>query len=240
MIYIRPRILILVLALVISRSAAGQNAQPLYTADVRDLPLEERTTRASTSGVFAILLTGDGGFAALDKGVSAELVAHGIPVVVLDIRSYLSRRRTPDSSGSDMIRIMRHYLSAWSMQRVAIVGYSRGADVAPFMISRLPPDLRARVTLVAMLGLAPRVNFQFHFKDIFIQSRRPSDVPTLPELEKLRGMNLLCVYGADEKDSGCRDAPPGLTKEVVRNGGHHFDDDYKALGNIVVDALSKA
>jgi len=230
----------LVLALAASRSAAAQNAQPLYTADVRDLPLAEKTTRTSAGGVFAILLTGDGGFAALDKGVSAELVARGIPVVVLDIRSYLAHRRTPDSSGSDMIRIMRHYLSAWSMQRVAIVGYSRGADIAPFMISRLPPDLRARVTLVAMLGLAPRVNFQFHFKDIFIQSRRPSDVPTLPELEKLRGMNLLCVYGAEEKDSGCRDAPPGLTKEVVRNGGHHFDDDFKAIGDIVINALSRA
>ncbi len=237
---IRPLIFIMVLSMALSRWAAGQNAQPVYTADVRDLPLIEQTTRTAMGGVFAILLTGDGGFAALDKGVSSQVVAHGIPVVVLDIRSYLSRRKTPDSSGSDLIRIMRHYLSAWSMQRVAIVGYSRGADIAPFMISRLPPDLRARVALVALLGLAPRVNFQFHFRDIFVQSRRPSDVPTLPELEKLRGMNLLCVYGADEKDSGCRDAPPGLTKEVVRNGGHHFDDDFKAIGDIVLDVLPKS
>ncbi len=26
-------------------------------------------------------------------------------------------------------------------------------------------------------------------------------------------------------------------KEVGRNGGHHFDDDFKALGDIVIDAL---
>ena len=220
-------------AISFSLYVAAQSVLP----DVRDLPLIEQASRTPTRGVFAILLTGDGGYAALDKGVSGELVAHGIPVVVLDIRAYLSRRRTPDSSGSDMIRILQHYLSAWSMQRVVVVGYSRGADVSPFMISRLPPDLRARIPLVAMLGLAPRVNFQWHFKDIFIQSHRPSDVLTLPELAKLRGMNLLCIYGADEKESGCRDAPPGLVREQVRRGGHHFDDDFKALGDSVIAAI---
>ena len=221
------------LAMTLPHLARAQSPLP----DVRDLPLIEQAARTPTHGVFAILLTGDGGYATLDKGVTAELTAHGIPVVVLDIRAYLARRRTPDSSGSDMIRIMQHYLSAWSMQRVVVVGYSRGADVSPFMISRLPPDLRARISLVAMLGLAPRVNFQWHFKDIFIQSRRPSDVLTLPELAKLRGMNLLCIYGADEKESGCRDAPPGLVREQVRRGGHHFDDDFKALGDSVIAAI---
>jgi type IV secretory pathway VirJ component len=52
-------------------------------------------------------------------------------------------------------------------------------------------------------------------------------------------MNLLCIYGVEEKDSGCRDAPPGLVKELVRNGGHHFDDDFKAIGDLVFAALPK-
>jgi type IV secretory pathway VirJ component len=90
-----------------------------------------------------------------------------------------------------------------------------------------------------MLALSNTTNFQFHFVDIFSETHRPSDVKTLPEVERLRGMNLLCVYGADEKDSGCRDAPVGLMKEVVRNGGHHFDSDYKAIGDIVLGAMPK-
>jgi len=44
-------------------------------------------------------------------------------------------------------------------------------------------------------------------------------------------------YGVDEKDSGCRNASPGLMKEVVRNGGHHFDDDYKAWVDIILQSL---
>jgi type IV secretory pathway VirJ component len=219
------------------RGSASQQPKPPIAPDVSDLPLIELTTRARAGNMFAVMLTGDGGFAALDRGVSNELVAHGVPVVALNTRPYLSRRRTPDGAGSDMIRLIRHYLAQWSMEKVAIVGYSRGADMAPFLVSRLPPDLKQRVAIVAMLGLSNRVNFQFHFKDIFVESRRPNDLPTLPELEHIRGMNLLCIYGVDEKDSGCRDAPPGLMKEMMRNGGHHFDDDYKALGDIILQSL---
>lgn len=216
----------------------AQQPKRVVAPDVSDLPLIEIPARNATSRAFAIFLTGDGGWATLDRNVSKELVSHGVSVVALDTRVYLSDRRTPDRAGSDLIRVVRHYLTLWSKDRVAFVGYSRGADIAPFIVSRLPDDLRARVALVAMLGLSNQTNFQFHFKDIFMETRRPSDVRTLPELERLRGMNLLCIYGVEEKDSGCRDAPAGLVKEVVRNGGHHFDDDFKAIGDIVLAALA--
>ena len=236
------RVLVPVLVMLLSVWPAMSSAQPTppVAPDVRDLPLTDQLTK-TPGKTFAILLTGDGGFATLDRGVSNELVARGIPVVVFNTRPYLSRRgRTPDGTSADMIRLIRHYLSQWSMDRVAIVGYSRGADMAPFIVSRLPVDLKGKIAVVAMLGLSTQVSYEFHFKDIFMESRRRSDIPTLPELEKSRGMNLLCIYGADEKDSGCRDAEPGLMKEFVRNGGHHFDDNYKALGDIIVQSMGPA
>jgi type IV secretory pathway VirJ component len=230
----------LVLAVLALPSSGAQPPQPPTVPDVSDLPLIELQARIAPGNTFVVMLTGDGGFAILDRGVSNELAAHGMPVVVLNTRPYLSRRRTPDGTATDMVRVIRHYLARWSMDKVAIVGYSRGAGMAPFIISRLPPDLKQRVAIVAMLGLSNQVNFQFHFEDIFVESKRPSDVKTLPELQRSKGMNLLCIYGVDEKDSGCRDAPPGLMKGVVRNGGHHFDDDYKALGDIIIQSLVPA
>ena len=220
-------------------SGFAQQPAPLAPNDVRDLQLVEMPAANKSNPTFAIFLSGDGGWATLDRNISNELVARGISVVALNTRNYLWRKKTADQAGSDMIRIIRHYMDAWSKQRVAIVGYSRGADIAPFMVARLPNDLKGKVSILAMLALSNTTNFQFHFMDIFTESHRPSDVKTLPEVERLRGMNLLCIYGADEKDSGCRDAPAGLMKEVVRNGGHHFDSDYKAIGDIVYDAMPK-
>lgn len=228
-----------VVALTACSQGLAQTPRPQVAPDVSDLPLIELRSPPPGRQAFAIMLTGDGGWATLDREVSRELASHGVSVVALNTRLYLSERRTPDRAGSDMIRLIRHYLAQWSKDRVAIVGYSRGADMAPFIVSRLPSDLKAKVALVAMLGLSNETNFEFHFKDLFVDSRRPSDLRTLPELEHLRGMNLLCVYGLEEKDSGCRDAPPDLMKEVVRNGGHHFDSDYKAIGDLVLDALPR-
>ena len=227
------------LSLVGCSRGLAQQPRPVISPDVSDLPLIEMPAPAPTNRAFAIFLTGDGGWATLDRNVSKELIAHGVSVVALNTRVYLSDRRTPDRAGSDMIRVVRHYLALWSKDRVVFVGYSRGADIAPFIVSRLPADLRIRVALVAMLGLSNETNLQFHFRDIFMQTHRRTDVRTLPELERLRGMNMVCVYGLDEKDSGCRDAPAGLVKQVIRKGGHHFDDDFKAIGDIVLDALPK-
>jgi type IV secretory pathway VirJ component len=225
-------------------SARGQTfaQQPVpasLVSDVRDLPLIEQPSPVSTNRTFVVFLTGDGGWATLDRNVSRELTTRGVSVVAFNTRVYLSRRRSPDEAGSDMIRVVRHYLIKWSKDRVAFVGYSRGADIAPFIVSRLPAELKAKVSLVALLGFSNQTNFQFHFVDIFMDPKRKSDVKTLPELEHLSGMNILCVYGGDEKDSACRSARPGLMKLVERSGGHHFDDDFKAIGDIVFDALPK-
>jgi type IV secretory pathway VirJ component len=45
-------------------------------------------------------------------------------------------------------------------------------------------------------------------------------LPVLPEVEKLRGMPMLCVHGSDEEDSLCSSLPPGLARVEVRQGGH--------------------
>ena len=211
---------------------------PLVTDDVRDLPLIE-VPSPGAGNTLAIFLSGDGGWADVDKQVSATLAAHGIAVVGLNTRSYLGKKRTPDEAARDVSRVMTRYMSLWNRDRVAIIGYSRGADIAPFVASRLPVALRTRLSLVAMLGLAPFAGFQFHWGDMLHTVRRPGDPLTLPELERLRGVPMLCVYGQDEKESGCRDAPDSLVKRYARGGAHHFDGDYRALANIIIAALPR-
>jgi type IV secretory pathway VirJ component len=90
-----------------------------------------------------------------------------------------------------------------------------------------------------MLGLGPRANFHFHWIDLVRDTRRPDDLATLPEVERLSGgeTRLLCVYGVAERESACRDAPVGLMRAVARPDGHHFGGDYRALGDLVADAI---
>jgi type IV secretory pathway VirJ component len=228
------------LILVLSLGVAPALSAQLPT--VTDLPLTEVAPRAdsikgSASNELVIFFTGDGGWATLDRSISKELAAHGAIVVGFNSREYIEHQHDPVRFASDVERLMNHYMSALKKSHVVLVGYSRGAELAPFAVSRLPADLRSHVDLLALLGLSPGASFHFRFEDLFRNVVRPTDLPTIPEIEKLRGMKVLCIYGKDEDVTACRSAPSGLMTVVERPGGHHFDDNYSLLGRIILGAL---
>ena len=183
------------------------------------LPLRELPV-AVAGHRFVLLITGDGGYAAGDRGMAETFAGQGIPVVVLNSRSYLSPKKTPDEAAADAARIMVHYMEAWQRDSVVLVGYSRGADMAPFIVTRLPDSTRSHLSLVAMIGLADHASFEFHWSDIVKDTRRPADLPVSPEVMKIRGVRMLCLYGAHEKDSLCPTFPSSVLA-VDKHGGKH-------------------
>jgi type IV secretory pathway VirJ component len=206
-------------------------------AELRDLPLVEFPAAASSRQVFAIFITGDGGWGGLDKEMTADLAAHGVSVVGLDAHEYLHEHRTPDRVAADVERVVHYYQSKWNLARFAIVGYSRGADLAPFAVSRMDGPLRRDIALVAMIGLADHAGFEFHMEDLVRDVRRPTDLPTDTEIEKISGVPMMCVYGVEEKDSGCRNAPENLVQRIPHPGAHHFKGDFDGLSELILKAL---
>jgi len=238
-----PRAVSIVAAAWLALGSAGtwalaQNAAAARYDDIKGLPLHEVPTKSPSPTTAAVFLSGDGGWAGLDRRVSEDLAAHGVSVVGLDSRAYLMKTRTPDEAAADIARVMRHYTTQWAVQHVALVGYSRGADMAPFVVNRLPSDLRSELALVALLGPAERASFQFHWTDLLTDTSKPSDPPILPELERLRGTPVLCVYGRDEKESLCRLADTSAVRVDKRKGHHHFDGDYDAIAAEIIRLLA--
>lgn len=202
-----------------------------------DLPLIEVPATQPGAGTIAVFLSGDGGWASLDKQIAQVLAEHGIGVIGLNSRAYLSSRKSPEQAANDVARIARAYLTQWSARRLLLIGYSRGAVMVPFVATRLPADLKRQIALVAMLGLEQNMNFQFHWTDIVRNTKRPDDFPVAPELLRLRGTPMVCVYGTEEQDSPCRGADPTLMKQIVRQGDHHFDGNYRALAELLIAAV---
>ena len=112
-----------------------------------------------------IFVSGDGGWATIDRSISKVLADSGMPVVGLNSLQYFWTRRTPESASRDLQWIVENYLTTWKKGRVMMVGYSRGADVLPAMISRMPNELRSKIRLIALLGPSPKVQFEFHVSD---------------------------------------------------------------------------
>jgi type IV secretory pathway VirJ component len=203
---------------------------------VRDLPLIELPS-GKRSPALAVVISGDGGWASLDRQIGETFAAHGVSVVGLNSLEYFWKPRTPVQAAADLTRILRHYLQAWKASEVVLVGYSRGADVLPFMVARLPDDLRQRIRTVALLGVSLTAGFEFHLSDLLGATHR-GDRPTVPEIARLHGLRVLCVYGTDETDSACPDLPRGLATLVVMPGGHHFEGAYRDIAARILRAAA--
>jgi len=200
------------------------------------LPLIEVPSTKGASDTLVVFVSGDGGWAAIDKSIAKVLADSGMPVVGLNALQYFWTKRTPDSAARDLQQICNRYLTSWKKERLLLVGYSRGADVLPFMAARLSPELRSKIRLVALLGPSPKVQFEFHVADWLHSSA--AGLPVKPEIDKLTSHRILCLSGEDDKESLCRGLRSSPTMNVVMlKGSHHFDGGYEKLGRIILEQL---
>ena len=205
---------------------------------VNDLPLVEVPAKQPVGDLLAVIVSGDGGWAGIDKDVANDLAGKGVPVVGLNSLQYFWSARTPEGAAADLQRIARHYLAAWRRRELLLVGYSLGADVLPFMANRLPPDLQSRIRLIALLGPSRTTSFEFHLTD-WLGGSGGGDRPVLPEVAKLRGKPLLCLYGEAEQDSLCREIG-ALGKAIPFQGSHHFGGAYASLAERILQEAQPA
>lgn len=219
----------------LQKITASAPAKPLALppAALGNLPVVEIPPKIATStDRFALILSGDGGWAGLDEEVAAALSARGIPVVGLDSLRYFWTPRTPDGVSADIDRIIRYYLTRLGKQNVLLIGYSQGADVLPFAINRLPAATRARIALSVLIGMSDNAQFEFHLTQWIADSK--SGLPTLPEVDRVPPTPLLCIYGEDEDDSLCPRLDPRRFRVVRLKGGHHFNGDYAGLAREIL------
>lgn len=212
----------------ITRAAPPAMAAP----DIRDLPLTE-TPAGTPSDRIAVLLTGDGGWAGLDRNVAAQLASRGVSTVGFDCLRYFWQARTADEAAQDLARVLRHYLVAWRAQSFVLVGYSFGADALPFIVRRLPQDLRERLTTMNLLGPSQSASFEIHVAD-WLPGAASRGEPVGPELLLLRDVPTLCLYGDGEREALCPGLPADRVTSERIGSGHHFSGDYTALADRIL------
>ena len=182
------------------------------------------------SPYFVVFVTGDGGWRRIDIKVSDILLDAGMPVVGILANSYFARERTPQETGADLEKVIREFQTKWQRRKVVLVGFSRGAEALPFMVNRLPEDIRRDVELIALLGPAETTAFKVG---------KPDRYALEPEVEKLWGDGLVCVVGTLEKHSICRSIPAGDAVVLTLRGSHHFGGAYDRIGHVILDALKR-
>lgn len=207
-----------------------------HVPELSDLPLVEVPAEAPGARV-AVLLSGDGGWAVIDRSIAQALARRGVAVVGWSSLYYYWQPRTADEAAHDLARIIDAYTRRLNRPRVLLVGYSFGADVLPFLVNRLPSAEREKVDGVALLGASPSATFEFDLVNWLGISTGPS-YRVAPEVARMEGgPPVLCVNGRLEREKGCPLLAPLGAKVVMLAGGHHFDGRYHRLAQLILSTF---
>ena len=218
-------------------SACGMNAPGRLpnSGEVAGLPLIEVPLDTLRPGApLVVLLTGDGGWSGRVQEMARELRRQGISTVGWNSLRYYWRGRAPEEAATDLAHVIHHYRTLWRAGPVLLVGYSFGADVAPFLANRLPPAQRAQLAGVAVVGFSRGANFHFFIPD-WIGRAVGRSYPTHPEVQKLAdsGVPVLCINGLREESKGCDGLDHAGVEVVLLPTGHRFNGYFDEIAGLV-------
>lgn len=207
------------------------------TETISQLPLVELRAPHDNSDLFAIILSGDGGWADLDRRFGTAFQQRGLSTLGFDCLKYFWKPRQPAEVSQDLQTAIRYYLEKWHKQQVVLVGYSFGADWLPFLVNRLPADLQKRVQQIVLLAPGESANLEIKVGDWLRDVTRPGALKVVPEAV-LVTLPLLCVYGADEEHKSICPKLKGSNIQTLRMpGGHHFGNQYTTIEDRVLRAI---
>lgn len=220
------------------RIAAKRGPEPPpLDPDLGDLPLIEVQSPGSTKRILAVHITGDGGWGVTDAGIAKGLAADGVPVVGLSSLKYFWTRRTPESAASDLERVLKHYLRAWDKDEAVLIGYSFGADALPFMYNRLTVETQARVRLLVLMGPSASANFEIRFSSLLGRTEFSDNLPTLPEMERIPALRVLCFYGEEDKTNLCGTLASRGVRSIPVRSGHRFGRNFRPIVEAILNEL---
>lgn len=193
-------------------------------------PVAEFPSKANGARL-AFVFTGDEGATPAIRALARDLARAGVPSVVI------ASGDTPDSplaTGHEIEKLVRQHLTQWDRSRLLLVGAARGAGMVPFIANRMGRDLRDRVDAVVLVDVPERVSFRHQWKRPWRVTPRPTDLPILPELERMRGIPLFCLYEHGDRDAFCPSLDPSLVRREAAPQGVSWGHDGDALAARVI------
>jgi type IV secretory pathway VirJ component len=215
------------------KSPAFQHPEKLTT----NLPLTILPAVRNDTLPLLVFMSGDGGWTSFDEGVSESLAKKGIPVIGIDSQKYFWQARTPDETALELIKVLHHYLAAWNKKSFVLCGYSFGADVVPFMATRLPNDLKFMMLRPVMMSPDPKADFEIHVADMLNFGSSADNYNVLAEVKKSSADHILCIFGKDEESETATRFKNAGARIGLLPGSHHYNNDFNAVSHEIMKSF---
>lgn len=214
-------------AVPVAMAAAGYSGR-----DVQELPLNITSAPVDDKRPLVVFLSGDGGWTGFDQQICGELAAQHYPSLGLNCQSYFWKRKTPEQATADLTPVLRKYLQDWGKTGIILVGYSFGANVAPFVENRLPDDLRSKIKSIVLLSPDTKGDFEIHVAGMLGKSGGPYDV--IAEIRSIQNAPVLCVRG-EQENTEVQTALQGAAHVQFMHlpGSHHYDNNATKVAAVI-------
>ena len=191
------------------------------SSQTNTLPVKEWSS--SSQNPLVLYISGDGGFNNFSTELCTAISKRGYSVTAISAKSYFWDKKTPEQTAKDITAYLDKQFVNRKNQQLIFAGYSFGADVAPFIITKLPDSVRKKLVSVVLLSPSESTDFEIHWFDIFGGNKKRSmDVVT--ELNKLDPIKTVTIFGNDENDFPFKSIKLKNYSNKILPGGHHFDD----------------
>jgi type IV secretory pathway VirJ component len=184
-----------------------------------------KAAKTNDTGPIVFFISGDGGWYKFEQSISDELAVYGIPTIGLDTKIYFHNHRTPEETTDDIYSCLSYYCREMQKQNIVFIGYSLGAELLPFIINRLPSEMKDRVKMYVLLSPASTTDFEVHLSDRLGISNSHDTYLVIEEIRKIPLIPAVCIFGSEEKTNVPSMLSGTKVKIIIIPGDHHYKFD---------------
>ncbi len=197
-----------------------------------DFPVTEWNSNSDQPIIFYI--SGDGGFNTFSKTFSQELHRYGYDVFALNTKKYFWQKKTPLQASKDTENYLQQITKNRKNKKIIIIGYSYGADVAPFIYNRFDADFQKNIQNLIIIGPSKVNDFEIHI-DEYIEGRPEYGYSVLHEINQIKNVPFnLVVSDFEYKYFPLKEVTLKNYQFLHLPGNHHFSGNTKMLADSVL------
>jgi len=179
-------------------------------------------------------ISGDGGFNTFSKTFSQELHRYGYDVFALNTKKYFWKKKTPLQASQDTENYLKELTKNRKNKKIIIIGYSYGADVAPFIYNRFDAEFQKNIQDLIIIGPSKVNDFEIHVEE-YITGEPEYGYSVLHEINQLKNVPFtLVVSDLEYKYFPINDITLKDYQFLHLKGNHHFGGNTKMLADSIL------
>jgi len=201
-------------------------------AQKTSLPISRLNSTDTTKPV-VFYISGDGGFNKFSTSLMQNLNRQGYAVIGLNAKEYFWKKRTPKEAAGSIESVINE--SALKQKNIVLIGYSFGADVAPFMVTHFSAAVADKVAQLILLSPSPKTDFEIHVLQMLGWGDNSGE--SVPAEINKTSKPVIIITGDDESGFPFAEVTLKNKKLIKMAGGHHYDGDVAALCKQIVSQM---